>query len=231
MSSAPSAAVDAIAAGRALSGVGVLGGDHDRERNVIFSRQGKRVIPVIIVGRIPLTVGVLRVCNGVADRLTLADPVPEGPTVGVVTQERDRLGIAVNDLDALLTQRPEEAVSGHAQTRADPDHVVRRILHHVVGNHLTVDTVAADTVVGVKIEAAVIGAAAGIDRLTIGLGDAVGVRQRDIGIVRTGDTVGNIIIRIIQIGYSLCSSHSPSGRACRSGRPRRIRCIGLPYPP
>ena len=144
----------------AVAGIDILGGHDDRERCVVVARGGDGGVAG---GIVPLADLALHCGNGIGDGLAGDHGVEEGSLPLIIVCKADGLGVAVDDLDALLAQRLLQAVGRHTEANCHPEQAVGGGFGHVVGDGGAVDLVVLHRAVGAGVVGVVVGVVGGGD--------------------------------------------------------------------
>ena len=190
--------VVAAAYDRALPGVCILGGDDHGEGDKVFARLCNGVVVAVLCITRVVAVVLFHSCGGFCNGAAVFHCGPKVLFVFVVAGEGDGLGVAVNDLDALFSQRRINAVRRHAEANWHPKHTVRGVFRHVVGNYRTVHAVDRAAATSVT-ECVLVSPEGACDGFLIFGGQPGARRQRKVGGVRLGNAVIDIFAGIVGV--------------------------------
>ena len=181
----------------AMAWIGIVRGYDDRERGAAALRCLQR--RHLIVGRhavgladlrraVPRAAGRLHITDRLSDGAAAEQAVKERGLKRVVTNERDRLAVAVHNTEAAIHERLFQTVGRHAEADRHPEHAVvdLRIGIHVIGD---------DRAVHEEIfHAAARAAVDGVSVIIVCLGQAVARLQAEVGRRGTGGVVLTVFI-------------------------------------
>ena len=177
-----------------MAGIDVLAGHDDGEGHAVGRGLGLGVAGVLGVGIPPAQV-VLGLVDGGGVAVAVLDVAQDGVHVQLLAHEGHGLGIAVDDLDALLAQALVHTVRGHAQADAHVEQAVGGVAGHVVGDGGAVHKGVAAADHGVLV--GVIGAA---HVRHISAGQAGRSGQNKVGAVGAGGVVGTTGVVGVAVG-------------------------------